>query len=88
MAAPATVVYYEKDGQRVGYAIVAGPALARPQAAASTTRSGVEYQTLALQGQQVVTWRSGGHTCVMVGPVPAGELVDLASWGGTGATSY
>ena len=84
----ATVVYYEKDGQRVGYAIVAGPALARPQAAASTTRSGVQYQTLAQQGQQVVTWRSGGRTCVMVGPVPAGELVDLASWGGTGATSY
>ncbi len=84
----ATVVYYEKDGQRVGYAIVAGPALARPQAAASTTRSGVQYQTLAQQGQQVVTWRSGGRTCVMVGPVPAGELVDLASWGGAGATSY
>ena len=81
---PATVVYYEKGGQRVGYAIVAGPALARPESAASTTISGVEFQTLALQGQQVVTWRNGGHTCVMVGPVPAGELVDLASWGGNG----
>ena len=60
----------------------------RPQAAASTTRSGVQYQTLAQQGQQVVTWRSGGRTCVMVGPVPAGELVDLASWDGSGSTSY
>ena len=58
------------------------------ESAASTTISGVEYQTLALQGQQVVTWRNGGHTCVMVGSVPAGELVDLASWGGTGATAY
>jgi anti-sigma factor RsiW len=83
-----TVVYYEKGGRRVGYAIVSGSALSRPESAASTTRSGVEFQTVALQGQQVVTWRNGGHTCVMIGPVPASELVDLASWGGTGATTY
>ena len=85
---PATVVYYEKGGQRVGYAIVDGPALPRPGGAASTTRSGVEFQTLALHGQQVVTWRSGGHTCVMIGPVSAGELVTLASWGETAPQSY
>ena len=84
----ATVVYYEKGGQRVGYAIVDGPALARPDHATSTTRSGVEFQTLALHGQQVVTWRSGGHTCVMIGPVPAGELVTLASWGDAVPQSY
>jgi anti-sigma factor RsiW len=85
---PATVVYYERGGQRVGYAIVDGPALARPDHAASTTRSGVEFQTLVLQGQQVVTWRNGGHTCVMIGPVPAGELVTLASWDETAPQSF
>jgi anti-sigma factor RsiW len=84
----ATVVYYEKGGRRLGYAIVAGPGLPLPAQAASTTRSGVRFQTLTLQGRQVVTWRNQGHTCVMVGQVPAGELVTLAGWGGTGAGSY
>ena len=84
----ATVVYYEKGGRRLGYAIVAGPGLPLPAQVVSTSRSGVRFQTLTLQGQQVVTWRNQGHTCVMVGPVPAGELVTLASWGGTGARSY
>ena len=84
----ATVVYYEKGGRRLGYAIVAGPGLPLPHQAASTTRSGVRFQTLTLHGQQVVTWRDQGHTCVRAGPVPAGELVTLASWGGTGAGSY
>ena len=85
---PATVVYYEKGGMRLGYAIVAGPGLPLPTQAASTTRSGVQFQTLTLHAQQVVTWRNQGHTCVMVGPVPAGELLTLASWGGMGAGSY
>jgi len=85
---PATVVYYEKGGRRLGYAIVAGPGLPVPAQAASTTRSGVQFQTLTLQGRQVVTWRNQGHTCVMAGPVPAAELVSLASWGATGAGSY
>ena len=83
-----TVVYYQKGGQRIGYAIVDGPALTRPESGASTTRSGVEFRTLALQGQQVVTWRNGGHTCVMIGPVPAGELVTLASWARPAPTGY
>ena len=83
---PATVVYYEKDGRRIGYAIVDGAALPLPQGAASTTRSGVEYLSFEQGGRQVVTWRSGGHTCVLAGPVPSSELVALAGW--TGAATY
>ncbi len=83
---PATVVYYEKDGRRIGYAIVDGAALPLPQDAASTTRAGVEYLSFEQGGRQVVTWRSGGHTCVLAGPVPSSELVALASW--TGAVAY
>ena len=79
---PATVVYYEKDGRRVGYAIVDGPALPRPGNATATSRRGVEYLTLAHQGRQVVTWQNQGHTCVMVGPVAPQELIELASWPG------
>ena len=80
---PATVVFYQKDGQTVGYAIVDGAALARPAGAMSTTRAGVEYLTLTQNGRRVVTWVNGGHTCVLVGSAPASELVSLASWSGS-----
>ena len=83
---PATVVYYEKDGRRIGYAIVDGTALPLPEDAARTTRSGVEYLIFRQEGRQVVTWRSGGRTCVLAGPVPSRELVALAGW--RGATTY
>jgi anti-sigma factor RsiW len=79
---PATVVFYEKDGRRIGYAIVDGLALPRPDNAATTTRAGVEYQSLPMYGRQVVTWQKGGHTCVLIGPLSSDELVDLASSAG------
>lgn len=75
---PVTVVYYEKNGRRAGYAIVDGAALPRPDGA-RTTLSGVEFRSLTRQGQQIVTWRSHGHTCVLVGPVSAADLLALAS---------
>ena len=78
----ATVVYYDKGGRRVGYVIVAGPALPLPGNGASTTLDGVEFQTLSLQGRPMVTWRRLGHTCVMIGAVPQAELLTLASWRG------
>jgi anti-sigma factor RsiW len=79
---PATVVYYEKGGQRIGYAIVDGAPLPLPDGAARTTRSGVEYLSFEHNGQNVVTWREAGHTCVLAGPAPASELVALAAWSG------
>jgi len=75
----ATVVYYEKNGQRIGYGIVSGPALERPSAQ-STTLDGVEYQTLTVNGNTAVTWREGGHTCVLIGRAPPSQLLALASW--------
>jgi anti-sigma factor RsiW len=81
----ATVVYYEKGGSQVAYAIVARPALPPPETGRVTTLGGVHYRTLPLHGRPAVTWRQGGHTCVITGSVPAGELLALASWGGAGA---
>jgi anti-sigma factor RsiW len=75
----ATVVFYEKGDRRLGYAIVDGPALPRPGDGVSSMRAGVQYQTLRLRDRQVVTWQKDGHTCVLIGPLSAGELVDLAS---------
>src|SRR5581483_4775933 len=76
----ATVVYYAKGGRRLGYVIVAGTALSRPADARPTVVDGVEYQTLRLGGRLAVTWRRGGHTCVLLGDATRPELLALASW--------
>jgi anti-sigma factor RsiW len=78
----ATTVFYEKDGTRIAYVIVAGPGLARPPGAPSTTRDGVLFHTLRVDGRLAVTWRRLGRTCILIGPVSQGELLTLASWRG------
>jgi anti-sigma factor RsiW len=80
----ATTVFYEKDGRRIAYMIVAGSGLDRPSGAASTTRNGIQLQTLDVNGQPVVTWRRLGRTCILIGPAPSDELLALASWRGDG----
>ena len=75
----ATVVFYGRDGRRVGYVIVAGAGLSRPSAQATVIRR-VEYQTLRVNGRLAVTWRRGGHTCVLLGRATRAELLKLASW--------
>jgi anti-sigma factor RsiW len=81
----ATTVVYEKDGRRIGYVIVSGDGLARPDAAQSTTNDGVLYQTFRVDDRLVVTWRRLGHTCILIGPAPAQELLALAGWDGSRA---
>jgi anti-sigma factor RsiW len=76
----ATVVFYGRAGKRLGYVIVAGAGLTRPSAAERTVIRGVEYQTLSANGRLAVTWRRGGHTCVLIGGASRAELVKLASW--------
>src|SRR5206468_4447835 len=46
----ATVVFYRKDGRRIAYVIVAGSGLPRPSGGQATTRHGVAYQTLRVNG--------------------------------------
>jgi anti-sigma factor RsiW len=76
----AVVVFYEKGGRRLAYVIVSGAGLRRPSGGESSSVLGVEYQTLQLDGRLAVTWRRGGHTCVLIGQAPRGELLRLASW--------
>jgi hypothetical protein len=76
----AVTVFYQRRGARVAYTIVAVPAL-KPPAASLTQINGAEYQTLRLNGRNVVTWRRDGHTCVLSGAgVPAAALRGLAAW--------
>ena len=35
-----------------------------------------------------MTWERVGHTCVLIGTAPEGELLALASWAGEGALRY
>jgi anti-sigma factor RsiW len=76
----ATVVLYRRDGRRIAYVIVAGSGLPRPSGGQATTRSGVEYQMLRLNGRLAVTWLRGGHTCVLTGEATRTELLKYASW--------
>ncbi len=77
---PATAVFYAKGDRRVAYVIVGGASLSRPGKAREATVDGVEYQTLRLNGKLAVTWRRGGHTCVLLGQATQQELLLLASW--------
>jgi hypothetical protein len=75
----AITVYYEWRGRRIGYTVVAAPALKQPQAVVSRV-AGIELRTLRLDGRLVVTWRRAGDTCVLSGvDVSAGELHKLAA---------
>jgi hypothetical protein len=76
----ATVVVYGKNGRRLGYAIVDGAGLQPPSGAPATVIRHVEYRTLRVNGRPAVTWRRGGHTCVLVGQTTDAVLVKLASW--------
>lgn len=78
-----TTVFYAgaHGGARIGYAIVAGPALPVPAGGRTVWRGGVRFTVLsAIAGATVVTWREGGHTCVLAArAVPAHTLVGLVS---------
>jgi hypothetical protein len=79
-----TVFYSNPSGQRIGYAIVAGPAPASGGGAGGTLirRWGVPYRLSAQDGANVIVWRRGGHLCVMAGRgISPRTLLSLASWG-------
>jgi anti-sigma factor RsiW len=83
----ATTVYYAKNGHRIAYVIVGGAGLPRPTGPA-TTRRGVQFQALRVDGKLAITWRRLGHTCVLTGAAPRAELLRLASWRGGGSLRY
>ena len=79
-----TVFYDDPAHARIGYTIVAGKALDEPSGPGRW--QGSEHYVVLKRGQRtIVTWRRGGHTCVLSGPasVPSERLLALASWSGT-----
>jgi anti-sigma factor RsiW len=82
-------VFYEKGGRRIAYTIVDGKALPWPDDASKATIEGTVLRALELDGRNVVTWRRGGHTCVLSSDdVPRAELLALAGWKAKGQVDF
>lgn len=74
-------VSYAGDGTRIGYAIVASPAIEVPGGARFVTRGGTRYALLRAGGAAIVTWRRAGRTCILASRTAAHErLLRVASW--------
>jgi hypothetical protein len=83
-----TVFYDDPSGTRIGYTILAGKPVDEPSG--QSFRHGPERYVLLQQGaRKIVTWRRGGHTCVLSAPrtVPSERLLALASWSGSAPAS-
>jgi hypothetical protein len=80
----AITVYYEWQGRRIAYTVLAAPALRQPASAVSQV-DGTPLRTLRLHGRVVVTWRRAGETCVLSGvAVAPSDLQELAAWAPVG----
>lgn len=78
-------VSYASDGTRIGYAIVASPAIDVPHGARSVTRRGTRYALLRVDGAAVVTWRRAGRTCILASRTASHELLlRVAAWRAAG----
>jgi hypothetical protein len=76
-----TVFYRNPEGIRLGYAVVAGPALGGDPPGREITRNGKTYNLARNGDRTIVTWTQQGHTCAIVAPsaLPGEPLVDLAA---------
>ena len=77
----AVTVFYTRAGVSIAYTILSTPPLREPPGAVRDVR-GLILRELTLDGRMVVTWRRGGHTCVLSGrQIDARMLAQLAAWG-------
>ena len=63
-------VFYERQGRKIAYTIVARPALP----------GGEKRRFLEIDGRPAVQWTKDGHTCVISGDIDADTLNDLVDW--------
>ena len=76
----AVTVFYAWHGTAIAYTILSVPPLREP-AGRVVNLGGLALRELTLGGRTVVTWRRGGHTCVLSGRgVSAHRLALLAAW--------
>ncbi|MGH2918538.1 MAG: hypothetical protein ACRDLS_08075, partial [Solirubrobacteraceae bacterium] len=74
-------VFYDDGPTRIGYAIVAAPAVGVPRGARPVTYRGTRFALLRTDGAAVVTWRRAGRTCVLASRTASHErLLRVAAW--------
>ena len=80
-------VDYRKGGDEVRYSIVAGTALEEPD---GTDLESEGTRLRRVGDARAVTWRRGGHTCLMEGSpgVSAATLAELAGWKAKGEIRF
>lgn len=78
----ATTITYSGPKGDVGYTIVDGKPLSVPDHAKHVTKAGTDFAIYTMKGATVVTWRQGGHTCVLAGRGAdvESQLIKFASW--------
>ena len=78
----ATTVVYRGPRGDVGYTIVDGKPLPEPKGAREIRAGGQTLYSVTKGDATVVTWRQGGHTCVLAarGPGVERQLVRFATW--------
>jgi hypothetical protein len=77
-----TVFYANHAGRRLAYTIVGGAPLRLPSGR-DLERDGLALRALPAGSRHVVTWRRGGHTCVLsASGVATDTLARLAAWSG------
>ncbi len=77
----ALTVVYRGWGDRIGYTVVDGAPLDRPAGARHVSSDGRRFAVLRRDNALVVTWRQGGHTCVLASRSASLEaLLALATW--------
>jgi hypothetical protein len=85
----ATTVFYSKGKRRVGYTIVTGKPVSRPDSAKAMVRKGTTFHIVPLHGATVVTWERRGHSCILSGyNVSLTQLLKLAAWKDKGELPY
>ena len=83
-------VFYEHRGHRIGYTVVAGPALDLPAGGRRVVRDGVTVHLYgASDGHDIAVFERGGRTCILAGHVRHRRtLAKLATWPGGGAVRF
>jgi anti-sigma factor RsiW len=84
-----TTVFYEKEGRRIAYTIVAGAELDEPEDAPTVRRGATDLRVFSVGGRTAVTWQRGGRTCILSGTsVDTPTLAKLAAWNGRGTIPF
>jgi hypothetical protein len=85
-----TVYYQNAKGAQAAYTILGGDAVDPPSGARKQMQNGIVLWVTQHSGRRIVTWKRGGHTCVLSAPsaVPERKLLELASWKGKGKVPF